>query len=110
MAKNSLKAIPLTTFDSATLLATYQPLNPNGLPFACLVLKIQNAATTAITLSYDDSTDHDFVSAGSIITLSSNAISSQTPDTVKIQKGTIVYAKGIAGVGTIYVIGYYLEQ
>lgn len=110
MAKNVLHAIPLTTFNAAILSGTYQPINPNGFPQALTSMRLQNASNVNITISYDNTDDHDVILANSSLTLNSLAINSTTPDTVKLAKYTIIYVKGSMGTGTIYLAGYFLEQ
>lgn len=105
--KNIVLAIPMTSINSNTVGAAYQAINPNGLPFACFDLKIVNNATTDVFVSYDGVTDHDYVpfTSGFQIPTQTNA---QPQNMVALfRKGLKVYVKGTAGVGFIYLVGYY---
>ncbi len=108
--KNFIKAVPMTTFSSASLSGTYQAINPLGLPEPCFLLKINNFGTssTIITISYDGINDHDQVNANSFMEVYGGWGSSQpSNNTCLWAKGQIVYIKGTAGTGTIGLVGYY---
>lgn len=107
MAQIRVKAIPLESFDSASLMATYQPINSDGLPEACFIVRIVNGGNTAVTISYDGIDDHDVLFAGSILELSTPINTRLTSQGALFSKGTIVYVKGTAGIGSIAVAGYY---
>lgn len=106
--QNIIKAITLTTFNSAAVIATYQAINgPNGLDHPCVVLKINNTSTTAITISYDGITDHEYLAANQFLVLDAQTNSNPKGNVCNFKRGTIVYVKGVAGVGTIALSGYY---
>ena len=108
--RNTIKAIPLTHIDSATMTGAYLPINPLGFPFPISIIRILNESNTAVTLSYDGVTDHDFIPAATNtqIVLQTNAQPSSYSAVMPI--GTIVYVKSAAGVGLIYIAGYYTPQ
>ncbi len=107
MAKNVIQSATLATFNSASLTASYQAVNSSGLPAGCLLVRIVNAATTAITISYDGTTDHEFVGANSFVQLDLQSNSQPNGFVANMKKGTVIYVKGTAGVGTIGVSAYY---
>lgn len=107
MPQTRVLAIPLESIDSTTLSPVYQPINPSGLANACFFLKIINGGNTVITISYDGVTDHDVVFATSIAELPSGTVTSLREQSALFAKGLVVYAKGVAGVGSIAVVGYY---
>lgn len=105
---NTIKAIPLSFFD-ASLLSTIvkQAINPGGLPNACNKIRIINASNTNVFISYDDNFENDLVRANSDMELNSQELALPPSDVSLIPKNTTIYVSGIAGVGNIYLAGYY---
>jgi hypothetical protein len=108
--KSSVQAVPLTSLSSAFLTAAYDSINSAGLPQSCFLLKIVSTSTTGVTISYDGVTDHDYLPAG--LTMEVNAQTNSQPNNwiANFQKGTVVWVKGTAGTGNIYVVGYFQPQ
>ena len=107
MIQQSVQEIPLTSINSASLIGTYQAINPNGLPHSCFILRIINGGTTAITVSYDGTNDHDVVFADSILQIPTPINTLPNSRGGQFALGTIVYVKGTAGVGSIGLAGYF---
>ncbi len=105
--KNTVKAVPLDDIDSATLNGTYAIINSGGLPHPCFLLRVMNASTKDVTISYDGSTDNEVVLANSTLVVNAQANSQPASYIANFPKGFIVWAKGTAGVGFIYVSAYY---
>lgn len=117
MSKTSRLAIPITlsTFDSSGLTANYQALNSSGFPGNLFWLRIENATTSNVTISYDGINDHEFLPATAAgIPRESLIIDfSGSPGDyglIYLRKGTIVYVKGSAGSGNITMSGFYQED
>ena len=110
--KNTIRAIPAQGFNSAALNAlVYQAINPAGLDQACFLLKISNLATTSIIISYDGVNDHDVVYINSVLQIYGGAGSSQPNNGCALwRKGSVIWVRGTAGVGTITLSGYYQPQ
>jgi hypothetical protein len=108
MAKTSVKAIPLEGFDSASLTASYQAINPTGLPAACFMLRISNRTKGDIEISYDGVTNHEYILSDETFELPVQLSAQPTAWEALISKGTIVYIKGTASVGTIRLTAYYV--
>ncbi len=109
--KNYILPIPLDSVTSASLNAmTYVAINDAGLPHPCSIIRIVNASTQAVLISWDGVTDHDYVKSGD--TLQFNFQTNRQPNgQVALAKiGTIFYAKGTAGTGFIALVGYYQEN
>jgi hypothetical protein len=108
---NILQAITMAVYDTAGLAAAYAPLNGGGFSGDIKVLKIYNASNTPITISYDGVTDEDFYPAtnGFILDIQSNHSSGgmSSPGKWRGKKGQIIYGKGAAGVGSLYIVGYF---
>jgi hypothetical protein len=109
MAKNRVQAIARTSFDAATLNASYQGINASGLDEACFLIRILNNSTATIDVSYDGTTDHDRILASGLLEIPSQTNGSPQNWAALFAKGMIVYVKGTAGVGTIYLMGYYTD-
>lgn len=110
MAQLAVKAIELQSVDSASLSGTYQAINPSGLDEACFLVEIINGGTTAITISYDGSTDNDVVFAASIKQLATPINTIPNSRGALFRKGQVVWVKGTAGIGSIGLAGYYQSQ
>ncbi len=112
MPKNRLQAIPLGIFDAATLTANYQPIYAGGLPHALAFLRINNISTEDIIISYDGITDHEYIQAGDVFELPAQMSSQPRNSVMYIPAGymlSVKFAK-LAGVGNIYVSGYYTGE
>jgi hypothetical protein len=107
---SSFSCIPMISFNTALLNATYQVLNTTGFADDIKVLKIYNDGTNAITISYDGVTDHDYYpgKTGMIIDLQTNHgdFSSSGAGTLYGRKGQQIWGKGTAGANNFYIIGY----
>lgn len=105
------QCIPRAVFNTASLTGSYQALNSSGFNDSIKMLKIYNGGTTGIDISYDGTTDHDYYPAGStqILDIQTNhACDSAYASGEKTgRKGQIIYGKGTAGAGNLYIIGYY---
>lgn len=107
---SSFQCIPMATFASASVTGSYQSLNGSGFGDDIKILKVYNGSTLGITISYDGVTDHDFWPAGAtlIIDLQTNHSdnSAYGAGTLNGRKGQIIYGKGTAGTGSLYISGY----
>ena len=108
--KNAIHAVPLSSFDSATMTGVYQPIIMGGLAKACFEIRIINTSNMPVTISFDGVTDHDFVPATTLESIP--AFNANQPNTysASFAQGTQIYIKGTAGVGMIYIAGYYQPQ
>ncbi len=107
MSTNRVNAIALTSIDSATVAGAYQAINAAGLPEACFMIRINNDSNRDITVSYDGTADHEFIIAGDFLQVDAQNNSRPNNFTALFAKGMIVYVKGTAGTGNIYLSGYY---
>lgn len=107
--KNVVKALPITSFDSADILITYQPININGFGEAPFLVRINNDSNQDVAISFDGTTDNEYVVMNSDITF--NFLSGMQPNAQVpcFPKGTVVYVRGLsAGTGRIYLSAYYM--
>lgn len=108
MAQNTIKAIILTTLPSNLVNAAYQPINPNGLDAACSIVTIQNDSTQDITVSLDGVNAHIFIKSNGTYWLPAQVGNHPNSYEALISKGTKFYVSGVAGVGLIYLSGFYV--
>ena len=104
------ECITRTDFDTSTLTGSYASLNGSGFSDDIKILKIYNAGTLGIEISYDGVVDHDYFPAGAtlIVDLQTNHAdnSSNGAGTKYGRKGQVIFGKGTAGTGILYIIGY----
>jgi len=109
--KDTISAAPLATLMSASLTSTYEPINPLGLPQPAFLLKVHNFGTTIITISLDGVNDHDVVNPATTGEVYGGEGSSQPANQNCLwPKGQIIYAKGVAGTGSIYLAAYFQNR
>jgi hypothetical protein len=70
-------------------------------------LRIINNSDVGLEISYDGSTQHDFVAANTTLNLPVQTNSQPTNKTALFPKGTTVYVNGSTGTGVVYLAGYY---
>lgn len=107
---NYLQCITMAVFNTASLTGSYAALNGTGFSDDIKVLKVINLGTNGITVSLNGSTDHDFYPPGGYFVLDMQANhTTESPyasGTWRGKKGQIIYGKGTAGTGNLYIIGY----
>ena len=109
MAKDVIKAIPLSVFNAAALNGNWQEIDPNGFPEAITVFRINNASNVGFSMSYDGAHAHEYVLPNHEFTLNLNGNGQPGARKAFFNKGTKVYVSGAAGVGFIWLSGYYQE-
>lgn len=110
MAQNKVKAIARTSLAGSSVSSSYQALNASGLGAACFKIAIYNTTNTALDVSYDGTTDNDVVPANSFIEIMSQTNAVLNSNVALFPSNTVVYVKGSAGSGNIYLSGYYVSQ
>jgi len=109
MAQNSVKPFQLTTILSSTLiLNTYQAINPDGFEEAPFFIRITNGSTQTVVISYDGINDHEAVLINTSFDLPSQANAQPNGNVALFPKHTVVYARGTAGTGNVFLSGYYV--
>lgn len=111
MAKNFVLPIPLTKIDSATFTGAYQLVSGTlGITEASFIIKIINNSNVDVTVSYDGTHDHDFVPKGTIAQFNFQANAQPNNYAALLAKWTKIYVKGAAGVGSVFLSGWYSPQ
>jgi len=105
--KNYMKAVPLTSVNSATFTGAFVALN-GGLQAPCVILRIINSSNREIDISYDGgATAHDHLFPGERLQLDFQANAVPNTSSAAMAKGTVIYVRGAAGAGLVYLAGYY---
>lgn len=106
MSNKLIKPLVLTTFNSTGLTGSFKVVNTNGLDGPCFMLRIVNKSTVPVTISFDGTLEHDYVLSNDTL----NLVAPYDPNGLRTwRKGLKVYVKGAAGVGLIYLTGYYID-
>lgn len=109
--KNTVQAITLASFDTASLSTSFQVVNSAGLTKPCFLLRIVNNSDKDVTISYDGTNAHDFVPDGGTLELPVQTNSQPNTYTALFPIGFKVYVKGASsGSGLVYLAGYYQPQ
>lgn len=96
---------PLRSIDSATFTGAYQALG-TPLVYNPFLIKMVNSSTVSVIVSIDGVTDHDICPGGSFFLYDETANSSREGG-LTVAKGTQIYVKGAAGVGSVYLVAQY---
>lgn len=107
MSKNCIRAIEMTSLDTAGLAGDFAAINPDGLTESLVFMRITNDSDTDLVVSYDGATDNDYVRAGSTIDLNVQTNSLPNGKVAQFSKGTVIYVRSAAGIGLVYLAGYY---
>lgn len=102
----SMYYIPMTSIASSTFTGAYQLLNSTGTTEPCFSYKLINNSNEDVTVSLDGTTDHDFIPAHSACILDVQTNAQPMNNCNLLAKGVHVYVKGIAGTGSVYLVGY----
>ena len=110
--KNYVKPITAIGINANTLGgAVYLPINAGGLTENCIQVRVWNKSNIAINISWDGANLNDFIPVGGDITYQFLATRDEGLYTPYIKKGQLFYAlAAAAGIGFIYVSGYYQEK
>ena len=111
MSKDSIKPLLITSVDSSTLgLGAYSVINADGLDGPCFMIRITNASSAPIIISYDGLVDHDVLVDDDVLQLDFQTNSRPGNKVAQMAKGTKIYVRGAAGQGFIYLSGWYQES
>ena len=72
-----------------------------------LLLKVVNGSNIGLEISYDGSTQHDYVQANSTCYIPAQSNAQPQNYTALFPKGFKVWVNGADGTGVVYVCGYY---
>lgn len=104
--KNTVFAIPLTILDTSTLTGVYVPFTT--LPQPCFYIRVYNASTVPLFLSYDGGvTNHDVVGPAMTIYINAETNAQPNNNVALFPRGQSIFVKGTVGAGSAYFVGYY---
>lgn len=104
--RSSVRALGLRVFDINNLTSSYQPIDPDGIEKVALLLRLSNVSNRGVFISYDGTTDHDFLDRDNVLQLSLQENASRYHSTAGLSRGTKIYVKGNSGVGFLYLSIY----
>jgi len=107
MFKNIVKAEPLIEVNAAGLGVAFTKVG--SFDHACFMIRINNTSNQPYTISYDGVTDHDFILANQVIEIYTQANAAPPGKVALFPKNMSFWLAGIAGVGDIYIVGYYQD-
>lgn len=112
MPKTYVSAMTLQAIDATTLLQTFTPINPAGLPNALFLLVVINTSGVPIALSLDGVTDCDVVTeTRTPIPVQQN--SQPNAQVALFKKGQVIYARYITTAptaGDVAIGGYFVPN
>jgi hypothetical protein len=106
--KNTLKPVQMTTVDITTLTTSYTPQKTFDQPL--VIMRIVNDSNRDISISWNNSTDHDYVIQGQTLQIDcGSGLTDKFSGKCLIASGTRLSFKVASGSGTgnLYVTGYY---
>jgi hypothetical protein len=107
MFKSNVKAETSQSFNSAALVAGWNLVAYSDHPD--FLLRIINGSNTLVEVSYDGVTLNDAIPANTAFQIYTQTNSLPNAKVALFSKNLGVWIRGTAGVGTIYVAGYYVD-
>lgn len=114
-----LQMVEMAVFSSASLTSSFQGMNlaanyaiytGNGFQYPVKMIQVYNGGTTGITVSFDGVTQNAYWPPGATLILDCQTNhadnSSYASGALNGAQGQILYGKGTAGSGSIYIMGY----
>jgi hypothetical protein len=111
--KSYVACLPLTSFDTAALNATFQPINTGGLDAPCIFVRIINDSNVDVIISYDGVVANDYILTEEVVVLPYQAQADPITQFAGLRRGTTIYVKqspGGPGVGLVYLAAYYQAE
>ena len=109
MPQNTIKAIPLTIFDSAGLGAAYESMNSPGFEHPVVYVTITNDSDQDIFISYDSVEDHDIVFHGGMLILFPQMLSLPNNKVAMFSRNQDIFGRVEApATGDVYIAAYYI--
>jgi hypothetical protein len=109
MPKNTMVATQATIFDATLLADVYQIIAT--LPHSVSILRIVNASTDSILISYDGDNPYDCITAQGSLQIQAQTNSQPQASVANFPAGTKIYAALLTGdsgdTGAVVVTGYY---
>jgi len=108
MRSNRITPMELQFVDVSTIIAeAYTSLS--AIEGALCFIRITNDSNTDVFISFDGVDDNIYVKAGDAVPRYFQSNSAPTNNVSKLKKNTIPRVRGAAGVGYVYISGWYNE-
>ena len=107
MAKDFIVPIEMQSVDTAGIGAGAFIVIGNPLEGALCFIRITNDSNTDVIISYDGINDHEYIRSDDRAEVYFQINSTPNNQVAKLKQGTILYIRGNAGAGLVYVSGYY---
>ncbi len=106
--KDSIIPLELASVGSNTLNGvTYTAIDTSGMEGPAFFIRLQNDTDQDVFISYDGTTDHEFLLLGATLEVSFQNNAQPNNYRAVFKKGTVIYAKGVAGTGNVVLSGFY---
>ena len=109
MAKDIIVPIEMQTVNTAGIGAGAFITVGNPLEGALSFIRITNVSNTNVIISYDGIHDHEYVVSGDRVETYFQINATPENYVSKLKAGTVLWIRGTAGIGLVYVSGYYNE-
>lgn len=110
MPQNTVKAIPLTTILVASVPAAYTTAPQLTLPNPVFFLRIVNTTSNPVTISFDGTTDHEYVLSGQVFEINTQTNSLPNNKVCLFSARSTIFIKGAGGGpidAAVTISGYY---
>lgn len=107
---NYVKAAAITSIASSSVTSSLQVINTSGFPGPASMIRLINASTKDVAVSFDGAHANDYVQSGAVLQISAQTNAIPTSWSSVFKKGTKVYVSGDAGTGYIYLAVYYVDN
>ena len=108
--RNYVKPLVLRNVDTAEIAAdTWTAFSGDVLEGACFFIRITNTSNADISISFDGVNEHEFLTADDRININFQSNASPSGYVAKLANRSVLYVRGAAGVGLVYLSGYFNE-
>lgn len=108
--KNVIEPIPRASFAASGLTGSYQAIDASGFDNAVVMIKMYNGGSTGVDVSWDGSTDHDFMPSGATLIMDIATNANKANQKFAAEAGQKIYLKGTAGTGTFYLSAWRIKE
>lgn len=107
MAKDVIVPLKMQSIDVSGIAAGAFSAMGDPLEGALAFIRITNSSNVAVFISYNGLVDHEYIPAGG--KMEHYFMVDLIPNVALLRKGKVIYVRGNAGVGSVYLSGYYNE-
>ena len=108
---NAVKSVTMDHLDLTSITTSYTVIYEDGFDNACSMIRIHNATNSPLWISFNGTTDNDYLAIGASLQLPVQDNHLPSGLVAKFKKKSKVYVKFTVApkppLGTVYLIGYY---